>query len=275
MNSLASDIDHFISDDQFFLNQAGHHDRRLPKNGARTYQKRPQLSIANCDFVTDCRPVTRRYFTLRDWLCQVSNSRLDGQLKRFSDRLVAAVGLDEQEAAKVATSVAAEVRFLEPVARGQILAVSPVPLRDRLDELRAFQEWMELASKITGSAAVTRAQVITQNYVCFVYLGEACFRALRKASKPGSVTRRCCTYLTSNPVRAFRNSIAHSNWTYAPGFDALMFGARKGSDPNEALLRFDVATAELNFWQALSRGVAYAAYCSIEALEGRPQPVEP
>ncbi len=190
---------------------------------------------------------------------------LDGQLKRFSDRLVAAVGLDEQEAAKVATSVAAEVRFLEPVARGQILAVSPVPLRDRLDELRAFQEWMELASKITGSAAVTRAQVITQNYVCFVYLGEACFRALRKASKPGSVTRRCCTYLTSNPVRAFRNSIAHSNWTYAPGFDALVFWARKGSDPNEALLRFDVASAELNFWQALSRGVAYAAYCSIEA----------
>lgn len=105
---------------------------------------------------------------------------LDGQLKRFSDRLVAAVGLDEQEAAKVATSVAAEVRFLEPVARGQILAVSPVPLRDRLDELRAFQEWMELASKITGSAAVTRAQVITQNYVCFVYLGEACFRAPSK-----------------------------------------------------------------------------------------------
>lgn len=200
---------------------------------------------------------------------------LDGQLKRFSDRLVAAVGLDEQEAAKVATSVAAEVRFLEPVARGQILAVSPVPLRDRLDELRAFQGWMELASKITGSAAVTRAQVITQNYVCFVYLGEACFRALRKASKPGSVTRRCCTYLTSNPVRAFRNSIAHSNWTYAPGFDALMFGARKGSDPNEALLRFDVASAELNFWQALSRGVAYAAYCSIEALEGRLQPAEP
>lgn len=199
----------------------------------------------------------------------MSYERLDRQLKAFSDRLTKAVGLQEAEAVKVATLVAAEVRFLEPASRAQVRAASPVPLGDRLDELRAFQAWMDLASGIHGNAAVTRAQVIVQNYVCFVYLGEACFLALRKTSKPGSVTRRCCEYLTDNPLRAFRNAIAHSNWTYAPDFNGLVFWARKGSGPNEALSRFEVAQAELDFWQALSRGVAYAAYTTIEAVEER------
>ncbi len=201
----------------------------------------------------------------------MSYQRLDRQLNRFSHRFIKAVKLNEQEAAKVATLVAAEVRFLEPTARAQIFAASPVPLRDRLDELQAFQAWMDLASAVAGNPAVTRAQVVAQNYVCFVYLGEACFRALRKACKAGSVTRRCCTYLTDNPVRSFRNAIAHSNWTYAPDFSGLVFWARNGSNAEDPLSRFEVTSAELNFWQAFSRSVAYAAYTSIEAAEGRPR----
>jgi hypothetical protein len=202
----------------------------------------------------------------------MSYERLDRQLKAFSDRLIEAVGLNEQETGKVATLVAAEVRFLEPGARTEVHAAGPVPLRDRLDELQAFQAWMDVASTVRGSPAVTRAQVVVQNYVCFVYLNEACFRALRKVSKSSSVTRRCCAYLTDNPVRAFRNAIAHSNWTYAPDFRGLVYWAKKGSDPDEALSRFEVSQGDLDFWQALSRGVAYAAYTSIEAAEGRRPP---
>lgn len=197
--------------------------------------------------------------------------RLDSQLKAFSDRLMKAVGLQEAETGKVATLVAADVRFLEPAARAQVRAASPVPLLDRLDELRAFQEWMDLASGIGGNPAVTRAQVIVQNYVCFVYLGEACFRVLRTTSKPCSATRRCCQYLTDNPIRAFRNAIAHSNWTYARDFGGLVFWARKGLDPGEVLSRFEVSQEDLNFWQTLSRGVAYAAYTSLEAVDGQEQ----
>jgi hypothetical protein len=158
----------------------------------------------------------------------LSYEALDGQLKRYSDRLKTVVRLDEHQTGKVATLVAAEVRFLDPTSRAQILDASPVPLRDRLDELRAFQAWNDLAARGAGNPAVTRAQVIVQNYICFVYLGEACFRALRSVSKPGSVTRRCSKYLTDNPIRAFRNSIAHSNWTYAPDFSGLMYWAKKG-----------------------------------------------
>jgi hypothetical protein len=202
----------------------------------------------------------------------MSYEHLDRQLKAFSDRLTEAVRLQASETGKVATLIAAEVRFLEPDSRAEVHAAGPVPLRDRLDELQAFQAWMDTASSVRGNAAITRAQVITQNYVCFVYLGEACFRALRKTSKPGSVTRRCCEYLTDNPIRAFRNAIAHSNWTYAPDFSGLVYWARKGSDPDEALSRFEVGQHELGFWQALSRGVAYAAYTSIEAVEARRPP---
>jgi hypothetical protein len=134
-----------------------------------------------------------------------------------------------------------------------------------LDELRAFQAFMDGA---TGSPnpAVIRAQVIVQNYLCFVYLGEACFRALLKTSKPGSVTRRCCKYLTDNPVRAFRNAIAHSNWTYTPDFGGLVFWARKGSDDTEPPSRFEIEQRELDFWQTLSRGVAYASYTTLETF---------
>ena len=115
---------------------------------------------------------------------------------------------------------------------------------------------------------MTRAQVITQNYVCFVYLGEACFKVLRKVSAPNSVTRRCCSFLTDNPVRAFRNAIAHSNWSYRSDFRGLVFWARRGSDANDCLSEFEVGQADLNFWQTLSRGVAYAAYTSLNSVAG-------
>ncbi|MGC2411843.1 MAG: hypothetical protein WA459_03975 [Stellaceae bacterium] len=199
----------------------------------------------------------------------MSYQALDRQLKRYSDRLKTVVRLEEHETGKVATLVAAEVRFLDPAARAQVLDASPVPLRDRLDELRAFQAWNDLAAGVARNPAVTRAQVIVQNYICFVYLGEACFRALRRVSKPGSVTRRCSKYLTDNPVRAFRNSIAHSNWTYAPDFSALVYWAKKGAGDNEPMSEFSVSQSELNFWQMLSRGVAYAAYTTLESVDPR------
>ena len=94
-------------------------------------------------------------------------------LNAFSDRLTESVRLQASETGKVATLIAAEVRFLEPGSRAEVQAAGPIPLKDRLDELQAFQAWMDIASSVRGSAAVSRAQVITQNYVCFVYLGDA------------------------------------------------------------------------------------------------------
>ena len=69
---------------------------------------------------------------------------LDRQLAKFSERLRQEVRLRNDEANKVATMVAAEIRFL-PVteAKKKIQEGSPVPISKRREELRAFQSWHE------------------------------------------------------------------------------------------------------------------------------------
>ncbi|MGO8854778.1 MAG: hypothetical protein ACLQO1_03580 [Steroidobacteraceae bacterium] len=186
---------------------------------------------------------------------------LDEQLARFGDELKGALGIDREIAAKVATTVAAELRFLPLEAKNKILNESPVGVKDRLSELTAFQAFMDLVStRPDAHPAVVRAQVLYQNYVCFVYLGEALFKILSKSAPQDSLARKCARFLTDNPVRAFRNAVAHGNWRYRDDFSGLIFWARKGSDPSEPLQEFEVGQQELDFWQTLARGVAYAAY---------------
>jgi hypothetical protein len=184
-------------------------------------------------------------------------------MKAFSTRLANEVKLTPEMAGKLATSIAADVRFLSSEQKAEIRAASPVPLQHRLAELRAFQGWMDQAHTVRNNPLVTRAQVLSQNYICFVYLPEACFRVLSKVCPNGSAAKKCAQFLSNNPVRAFRNAVAHSNWTYRDDFGAIIYWARKGSDPDEALQRFEVEQNDLSFWQAVSRCVAYAAYSNL------------
>lgn len=111
---------------------------------------------------------------------------------------------------------------------------------------------------------VGRARVVTQMYICFVYLPESCFRILAKVAPSGSAARKSAQFLSNNPVRAFRNAFAHANWTYRqPDHAAITYWARKGSEPDEPLERFEVEQKDLDFWQALSRCVAYAAFSNL------------
>ena len=188
---------------------------------------------------------------------------LDLQMKGYSDRLMREVKLTPEMACKLATTIAADVRFLSPEQKAKIRAASPVPLQDRLAELQAFQGWMNHAHTVQNNPFVTRAQVLSQNYICFVYLPEACFRVLSKVCSSGSAAKKCAQFLSNNPVRIFRNAIAHSNWTYRSDFDAIIYWARQGDDPSEALQQFEVEQLDLSFWQAVSRCVAYAAYSNL------------
>jgi hypothetical protein len=188
---------------------------------------------------------------------------LDTQMQFFLARLTSEVKLTPEMAEKLATTIASDVRFLSLEQKAAIKAASPVPLADRLDELQAFQGWMDQARTIRNNPYVTRAQVLSQNYICFVYLPESCFRILAKACPSGSAAKKCAQFLNNNPVRAFRNAVAHANWTYRTDFKAIVYWARKGSDPNEPLERFEVEQDDLSFWQALSRCVAYAAYSNL------------
>ena len=107
---------------------------------------------------------------------------LDRQISNYSQRLETEVGLHSEECLKVATLVAADVRFLPSDIKGEIKSASPVPIKARLDELIAFQAWMDLASSNRTNPSVTRAQVIVQNYICFIYLKDACFEVLANKS---------------------------------------------------------------------------------------------
>ena len=193
----------------------------------------------------------------------MSWAHLDIQMAAYEERLRSEIKLSGDICDKLATTIAADVRFLPRNIKEQIAQASLVPIASRLEELQAFQGWMELAGNIKNPF-VTRAQVITQNYICFVYLPEACFSVLRSHAPTQSAAKKCSTYLTDNPVRAFRNAIAHSNWRYRDDFNGLIYWARKGEEKDKPLTRFEVDSNTLSFWQSLSRCAAYAIYQNLD-----------
>lgn len=188
---------------------------------------------------------------------------LDEQMQQWATRLRDDLKIGPPESNCLASSISSEVSALTATTIDEIRGQSPVSFSDRLDELTAFQAFMDIAHTVPNSPALTRAQVITQNYVCFVYLGDAWFKQLGKDSPPGSTTKKCVKFLTNNPVRAFRNAIAHANWKYKSDFTGLDFWARKGADPNEPMQKFEVSQNDLNFWQSLARCTAYSSFMAL------------
>jgi hypothetical protein len=184
-------------------------------------------------------------------------------MQNWSAELSAGLKIVPPESDHLASIIEGEVMALSSEAKQRVRAASLIPLEARIEELRAFQSWMDLASEAKTNPVMVRAQVVTQIYICFVYLGEACFKVLRKELSGSSTTKKCCKFLTENPVRALRNAVAHSNWQYLPDFSGLEFWAKEGTDPAEGPSRFVVLQRELDFWQALARCTAYASYLGL------------
>ncbi len=189
---------------------------------------------------------------------------LDQQMQRWATRLRDDLRIDPPESNRLATTIANEVAALPDESKRQARESSPFPLATRVEELVAFQGFMDQMrdSSVHGPVLV-RSQVVYQNYICFVYLGESCFNVLKRVLPTGSTGKKCCKFLTDNPVRAFRNAVAHANWKYMPDFSGLEFWSRKGSDPGEALSRFEVSQQDLAFWQAVARATAYASFLTL------------
>lgn len=192
----------------------------------------------------------------------MSWKKLDSQMAQYQRHLVRDVQLDIGTAAALATSVAADVRFLSREQKDGLKKVTPVRLNDRLEEVHAFQRFSDFANLLPAGQLpqVTRAHVSYQNYICFCYLSEALFLHLRKVAKTGSAAKKCSKFLTDGSVRYFRNAFAHGNWQYSKDFSQIIFWSRKGADKSEPMQKFHVTNEELAFWQALSRCLAYAAF---------------
>jgi len=180
-------------------------------------------------------------------------AHLDKQMQQWSTRLRDDLRIGPPESNQLATTITREVAALSDEAKKRAREASQIPLRIRIEELVAFQGWMDLVHVTTEPhPVVVRAQVVYQNYICFVYLGESCFNVLKKELPSGSTTKKCCRFLTDNPVRAFRNAVAHANWRYLPDFSGLEYWARKGAEPTEPMVRFEVSQQDLSFWQVLA-----------------------
>ncbi|MBC8029977.1 MAG: hypothetical protein H7Z16_07685 [Pyrinomonadaceae bacterium] len=189
---------------------------------------------------------------------------MNRQLAVHRDRLLSEVGLTADEASKVATLVAADIRFLSSEAKAEIKAASPVSISARIDELLVFQAWMDLAHSLPKHPVIVRAQVVMQNYICFVYLKDACFEVISKQAAPKSVAARCANHLSRGPVRDFRNAFSHANWQYNSTYTGLECWVRQNArNRSGSLKHFVVSQDDLTFWQTLSRAVAYATYLQL------------
>lgn len=185
---------------------------------------------------------------------------LNKQLGKWEKQFQNEVKIKKEDIPILATAFSNEIKNLSEDIRQEIREATPVDIHLRYEELRAFQSYMDITHNRTLHPSEARAQIINTNYICFVYLNESCFRIIKQHLTAGSTTKKCCNYLVNNPIRAFRNAIAHSNWSYKDDFSAILYWARKSSDQNEPLEQFEVTNEQLGFWQTLARGLAYVIY---------------
>ena len=193
-----------------------------------------------------------------------SLQKLNRQLAIHSKRLLTDVGLTADEALKVATLVASDIHSLSAEAKAKIKTASPVQISARIDELLVFQAWMDLAHLRPKHPTIVRVQGIVQNYICFIYLKDACFEIVSKQAPPKSVAARCAKYLSRGAVRDFRNAFSHASWQYNSTYTGLdCWVLQNAHNRLRPLNHFYVSQDDLTFWQALSRAVAYATYLQL------------
>lgn len=192
--------------------------------------------------------------------------QIDDLMKPWGPRLRDDLNVSVQASTRLASSIAAEVAELPLSMRESLLGVagSGVTWQDRHEMLGAFQLFMEMVTTQPQHPVIGNIALIVQNYMAFVYLGDALFTKLRKAVTADTTTRKCATFLTDNPVRAFRNAVAHGNWRVRGDLTGLEFWARKGSEKDEPMSQFHVTIDELDYWQALARATAYACYLAVD-----------
>ena len=176
--------------------------------------------------------------------------QLDVQIQQFSSFLRDELKLDATQSNRFATAVSQDLENLSPDSREALKNSSVISIKDRLDELVASKRWDGWSLKVSHPS-VARARVLTQNYICFVYLGDSCLSILKKNLPSGSPTRKVCQF-RPKPNSRISQWDAHANWKYKADYSGIEFWARKGSDANELMVKWEVGQTALNFWQALS-----------------------
>src|SRR3970040_85831 len=93
---------------------------------------------------------------------------IDNQMKAYRTKLMDDLGLDSIASNNLATAISLEIDNLSQSQMEEVKnTFTPIPIELVFEEINAFQQWMDLSTKIKGPL-VTRAQVIVQNYICFL-----------------------------------------------------------------------------------------------------------
>lgn len=177
---------------------------------------------------------------------------LDGQVAAHQLHLP----LAETTRSALASAMYAEIRSIGEEVHNQLRNEIGIAPEVYLDELTAFQAWMDLAHSNSGNPVVVRAQVVTQLYIGFVWLRDSLLVPLSR-SVPAGATTEVVRFLTTDDRRRLRNAVAHGRWRYSSDFSGLECW------DGRPLCQFTVSSAQLAAWQTLSRATLIAALLAL------------
>ncbi len=161
----------------------------------------------------------------------------------------------------LATTVHNEVIALGEQATNQLRISMFIPPERYVDELTAFQAWMDVAHANADNPVIVRAQVMTELYVAFVWLRDSLMKPIVARVRDDTAFAVVARFLNGGQRRLLRNAIAHGRWCYLPNFNGLECWAEPSRGKQHE--RFEIRQAELDAWQLLSRGTAIAALLAL------------
>jgi hypothetical protein len=136
-----------------------------------------------------------------------------------------------------------------------------IPPERYVEEMTAFQAWMDVAHANSANPVIVRAQVMTELYVAFVWLRDSLMKPTSAALPSDSAFTVVARLLSGGQRRILRNAVAHGRWCYRPDFAGLEYWPE--SSRAEPLRRFEVDAATLGAWQMLSRGTSIAVLLAL------------
>jgi hypothetical protein len=185
---------------------------------------------------------------------------LDSQLQ-FARLASETPALTDGSWSQLATTVHREVASLSEASTNQLRRSVQIPPERYLEELTAFQRWMDFAHANATNPAIVRAQVMTELYVSFLWLQDSLMVPIAAVLPAGSVVSAITTFLGTGACERLREAVVHGRWCYLPDFSGLDCWTRIGTD--QRFEHFEVGDRDLNAWQLLSRGTAIAALLAL------------
>jgi hypothetical protein len=180
---------------------------------------------------------------------------LDAKLAAFATKLRDDLRIAPPASNALATTIRSDIASLDIGNLPNPAKDNPLSLKDRYIELQEFLLWMQQRANDPNCYG----QLLSANYMCFVYLKDAYFEVLRDQLPKHSVAYKCCVFLTQDPIRAFRNALAHGNWRLILDRSGIDFWDRDKGDRNKPPLRFRLNQNDLHFAQYLAIATAYAS----------------